>query len=410
MLNRDIWKTLATRFSVFGLGSIGSILLTRSLGPEGRGFYVGMISIVLVGIQLGTLGLSSSNTYYLSSGKENGRELASNSLTLGLVVGFALGVVGWIAADRIHGLRDGVDIATLVAALATIPMGILLMLGQNFLLAKGQVGAFNRVELVRNLGWMALVVIFAVALNWGHRAAIWLNFLTFTGAALWVWISLEAFGLEPRLRWHYALFRRTFGYGLKAYAVTFFGFLVLRIDALLVQEWRGAVDAGQYGVAVQLGDLILTVSTTVAMITFPKAAERGAAAWPLLRGITLATGAALAACCVIAYALAPWGIRLLFGEAFAPAASAFRILLPGIWCLSIETLLVQYLNGLGMPIVILWCWLGAFAVNIIANAILIPRMGIDGAGWASTFAYALMALLVTGLVIRDRRSRAAEGA
>jgi O-antigen/teichoic acid export membrane protein len=237
-----------------------------------------------------------------------------------------------------------------------------------------------------------------------------LNFLAFAAATVWVWLRLEGICLAPRLRWHHALFRRTFGYGLKAYAVTFFGFLVLRVDALLVQDWRGAFEAGQYGVAVQLGDLMLTVSTTVAMITFPTAAERGAAAWPLIRRLTHATGAALAVACVIAYMLAPWGIQLLFGKPFVPAASAFRILLPGIWCLSIETLLVQYLNGLGMPIVILWCWLGALAVNIIANAFLIPTMGIDGAAWASTFAYAFMAFLVAALVVSDRRSRANKGA
>jgi O-antigen/teichoic acid export membrane protein len=408
MLKRQIWETLGTRFLVFGFGSIGSILLTRSLGPEGRGMYLGMINLVLLGSQIGTLGLASSNTYYLSSGREDGRALASNTLVLSVVVGTLLAAIGWFVADRFLGLRPAIDVPAMLAGLATIPLGILLLLGENLLLAKGAVAVFNRVELWRNLSWSALVVVFAVALGWGVRAVIWLNAFAFAVATIWVWLQLERLGLAPRLRWYGTVFRRTIGYGLKAYAVTFLAFLLMRVDALLVQYWRGAVDGGYYGVAVQLGDLILTISTTIAMVAFPKAAETGAAAWPMIRRLTLITGTAVAGICVAGYVLAPWGIRLLFGAPFLRAVSAFRILLPGIWMLSVGTLLVQYLNGLGMPIAILWTWLAVTAMNLGMNAYLIPHMGIDGAAWASTFAYSLAGIVVVMLVVRDRRSRRVE--
>jgi O-antigen/teichoic acid export membrane protein len=405
MLKRHIWETLGVRFLVLALGSVGSILLTRSLGPEGRGLYLAVVSLVLLGAQIGTLGLTSSNTYFLNSRREDGDQLASNTLVLGLAVGSSLAVAGWFAAIWLLDLRQGVGDSSLIAGLATIPLSILLLFGQNLLIAKGDVTAFNRLEFSRNLGWVALVLIFAVALEGGVRVVIWLNLLAFTSATLWVWVRIRQLGLAPRLRWYPAVFRRTIGFGLKAYAITLLGFLVLRVDALLVQHWSGSVEGGEYGVAVQLGDLILTIGTTISMLVFPNAAEAGAEAWPLVKRITVTTSVALVAICLVGYALAPLGVRILFGVAFLPAVAPFRILLPGIWMLSVETLLVQYLNGIGMPIAILWSWIVAFAVNIGLNALLIPAMGIEGAAWASTVAYGLAFTAVVALVARDRATR-----
>lgn len=400
MLTRDIWESLGTRVVIFAFGAIGSILLTRALGPEGRGYYLGVVNLIALGTQFGSLGLGSSNTYYLSGGREEGPALVGNTWIVALALGSLLALLGWAAALQVHGLRAGVGTLYLVAGLATIPLTILLLLGQNLLIAKGAIRASNGLDVVRNLGWVGLVLIFAVGLGWGHRAAILLNLIVFGLANLWLWGRLAALGLPPTLRWDGALFQRTVAYGLKAYTVTLLGFLVLRLDALLVQHWLGAAAAGQYGVAVQLGDLLLTIGSTVAMILFPKAAELGPAAWPLVRRVTLQTSLGVGVLCLAGYVLAPWGVRLLFGPAFAPAVGGFRLLLPGLWCLTVETLLVQYLNGIGLPRTVLLGWVGALGLNVGLNVLWIPRMGIQGAALASTVAYAFMMLVVMVLVAR----------
>ena len=409
MLTRDIWRTLATRISVFAVGAAGSIILTRSLGPEGRGYYLGAISIVLLGIQLGTLGLGSSNTYYLNSSKEDGRELTANTLVLGLGIGIVLAIVGWSRGATRRGSGRERGYAGDDRGARHDPVRHLVAARPEPAHREGRRLHVQPRRSISQPRLMALVLVRLPSACTGgtrRRDLALHDRVLGPGGMVVVWPPAgRPRSRTPARAGTAGVFRRTIGYGLKAYAVTFFGYLVLRVDALLVQNWRGAVDAGQYGVAVQLGDHLLTVSSTVAMITFPRAAESGADAWPMIRRTTLATGAALTGLAIIAYALAPWGIPLVFGEAFTPAVSSFRILLPGIWFLSIETLLVQYLNGLGMPIVILWGWVGALGVNVAVNTVVIPRMGIDGAAWASTLAYALMAFLVAGLVVRDRRAR-----
>ena len=404
MTGRDIWQSLGARFVVVALGTSSSILLTRALGPEGRGLYIGVMNVAMLAVQLGTLGLASSNTYYLSGRRESGQALATNTITISLVVGGVLAIAGWFIAGQVHALRESAGTVAVVVALACIPVNLLMLFGQNFQLATHDVRGFNRIEVARNLGALLLVIGLVWLGHGNHTTALYIS-LTTTGVAMvWLWRRLSTSGaMRLRLGWDGGVFRRTFGYGLKAYVITFLGYLVLRLDALLVQNWRGATAAGHYGVAVQVGDLLLTVSTTVGMIVFPKAAALGAEAWPLVRRITLITAAALGAACLAAYALAPFAIELVFGSAFRPAAEALRYLLPGIWFLSIEILLVQYLNGLGMPIAIIWAWIVALAMNVYLNWLWIPTRGIQGAALASTAAYALVAAFVLLLVVRARR-------
>ena len=406
MLNREIWESLATRFGIFALGAAASVLLTRALGPQGRGLYASVIALMSLGLQFGSLGLGSSNTYFLSGGREDGRALAANAFLVSLVLGSALGVAGWFAAGAVRGLRPGLGAWPILLGLATIPVAILILLGQNLLIAKGDLRAYNGIELVRNLAWIAAVVAMARTVGIGARSAIILNLAAFSAVAAWIWIRLAGMGLPPSLRWRGGTFRRTVGYGLKAYAVTLFAFLVLRLDLLLVQDLRGAAAGGTYSVAVQMADLLLTVASTVAMVLAPRTARLGAEAWPMVRRVTSLTALALALAVLAAYALAPRIVGLLFGVRFEGAVPAFRALLPGIWFLSVETLLVQYLNGLGMRPAILWGWAAALVLNLALNLLWIPRHGILGAALASTLAYAFMAWFVAALVLADRRGRA----
>ena len=90
---RQVSETYLTRLSVVALGFVNSILVTRILGPEGRGLFAVANTLSATGVQLGNLGLQSSNTYYVA--REPGKlpVLLGNSL----VVSAARGVVALVA-------------------------------------------------------------------------------------------------------------------------------------------------------------------------------------------------------------------------------------------------------------------------------------------------------------------------
>ena len=100
---------------------------------------------------------------------------------------------------------------------------------------------------------------------------------------------------------------------------------------------------------------------------------------------------------VAAFAAAPI-ISLAFGQDFLPAVPPFVWLMPGIYFLGIETVLVQLLNSEGFPPIIVLAWIVDAIANIALNFWAIPRYGLAGASITSSVCYFLMFLIVSAVV------------
>ena len=79
---RQVGETYATQVFVVALGFVNSVLVTRLLGPEGRGLFAAANTFSAVGIQLGNLGLHSWNTYHVSREPRSLPVLIGNSLAV----------------------------------------------------------------------------------------------------------------------------------------------------------------------------------------------------------------------------------------------------------------------------------------------------------------------------------------
>jgi O-antigen/teichoic acid export membrane protein len=128
-----------------------------------------------------------------------------------------------------------------------------------------------------------------------------------------------------------ALLRRAIGFGLRVQVATTFTFLLLRVDQLLVQRLLGFRELGLYSLAVILAELLWLVTDPFAASLLPHQVraeggdERrlGFATARLALAVGLVGG-------VAAWVLAPYAIRIAYGEAFVDAAWPFRLLLPGV--------------------------------------------------------------------------------
>ena len=71
------------------------------------------------------------------------------------------------------------------------------------------------------------------------------------------------------------------------------------------------------------------------------------------------------------------------------------VLLPGVYLVGLESVLVQHFNALGLPRIIPVYWVVTLVVNLALVFWLVPRLGAQGAALASTVSYALIFGLVT---------------
>jgi len=95
-------------------------------------------------------------------------------------------------------------------------------------------------------------------------------------------------------------------------------------------------------------------------------------------------------------------IPLLYGRAFLPAVPAFQCLLPGIFFLGIEVVLVQFINSMGFPMHVVYIWGFSTLLNIGMNLYAIGKYGIIGAAMVSSICYLIVFALITAMVQRIR--------
>src|SRR5260370_4559838 len=106
-----------------------------------------------------------------------------------------------------------------------------------------------------------------------HRGTVELLFgMTLSSVMLsflWALLRLRRISMEPP-ELSLAVFRRTISTGINAYMILFFGFLVLRIDLLMVKYMLGATEAGYYSISQVLAENTMMFPVVVGLLLFPK--------------------------------------------------------------------------------------------------------------------------------------------
>jgi len=86
---------------------------------------------------------------------------------------------------------------------------------------------------------------------------------------LWSLLRLRRVSAEPP-KLSLAVFRQSIGVGVRAYTIAFFGFLLLRIDLLMVKYILGATEAGYYSISQVLAENSMMFPVVVGLLLFPK--------------------------------------------------------------------------------------------------------------------------------------------
>jgi O-antigen/teichoic acid export membrane protein len=400
---RKVAATYSTQLLVVFFGIITSAIIARILGPAGRGEYSVVVAWGMIGMQFGNLGLHASNIYYVAKDRKLLAPLAGNSLAVSLLAAIVFALIS-CALLRLRPDIVPVRGPLLVLAWIWAAASLACLLVQNLLMGVHDVSGYNKTELWKRIFSIALIVA-VIVLHWitplsivvvSLMAIVW-------GLAYALWrLRKSSMGFPaPSLD----LFRRTLGFGANAYLVAFFAFLVLRADLLMVNHYLGAQQAGYYSIASTLADYLLLLPAAIAAILFPKLSgiqsPQDSLRWA--RKSTLGAAAILLPTVAVSALAVRLVVRILFGTAYLPAVGAFLFLTPGIFFLGVETVLVQYLNSIGIPVSVVVAWVITCGVNIAVNVWAIPRFGISGASAVSSVCYALIFVFVLMIAIHQIR-------
>src|SRR5467141_5335040 len=403
-LRRNVFESYGTRLLVVAVTFATAVVIARELGPTGRGLYAVAVAMGAIGVQFGNLGLQLSNTYHVAKDRALLPALIGNTLAvvLGAWVVTLLGGIGfvfWPELSPVHG-------TLLMLALASVPVGLAYLLTQGLLLGVNEVRAYNQIECGSKLLVLALICVPVLV----HRGTVELFFgITLLSAIVsffWALLCLRRVSMEPP-KLSFAVFRQSISLGMRAYVIAFFGFLLLRIDLLMVKYMLGATEAGYYSISQVLAENTMMFPVVVGLLLFPKlsATKEKEEKVRLANKAVLVTAALMLPVVVIAALAAGPIISIAFGRDFLPAVAPFAWLMPGTYFLGIETVMVQLLNSEGFPPIIVAAWIADTIVNVAVNFWAIPRYGIIGASAVSSVCYFLIFLIVSGVVWKRNYAR-----
>jgi O-antigen/teichoic acid export membrane protein len=392
--------TYGTNLAVAVLSLINVLIVSRTLGPSGRGNVAFLTAIAMVTSNLASGGVEEANANFAASEPEHRRGLATNSLLFAMLFGaLAAGVV--IGLTELFPAVGGPSSTGLrLLTLAWLPL-LIANLYLRWLVRAAY--AFG----VTNVAWLVAPVI-NVTVN-GLLAV--LGALT-VGTAVVTWLAGQALGTLI-LGWYVArrqagfgrpdirLMRRTLTFGLKTHAGRVMLLGNYRLDQWLLGAISGAGPLGLYSVAVAWAEALLYLPTALKFVLRPdlvragrrEAARQTAASFRAALLATVVLG-------IVMVAAAPFLCVTLYGARFHGSIIDLRLLVPGAVGTLALTVFGNALVAQGRPLLSSLALAAGFACTIILDLVLIPRYTGVGAAIASTIAYTAAGAVMAVVFLR----------
>lgn len=411
----DWWQPRSLlRVGLYGAGAVGPtamgfVLLpvyARTLSVAGFGSLT-LISAAYSLFSAATLlGLNSALVReYYEHADEAGRRRMIGAITT-LVALVSLGAAGLLLAAMylVPGLSSfvfgspGRDI--IVLALAYFVVQNLFALQQAAARASGNAARFASLAAIQSGLLVLLVVLLLVVRHLGIRGFL----LASLGAALGgTTAGLLVRRDRPRLPDDWQRFLGpALAYGLPLVAVNVSGWGLGLVDRYLVNSYLGLEATGLYGVAARLGGvtnllIVLPLGALLPPMVFQRHTNEGLGpAARLVSRFHRGTLVLVVLAATLLTLLAAPLIRLVTGAQYLAAAPALRWIAWG----AAAHASVQVLGNLHAMLrrtgVIALLTVAAAAIKISATLLLLPRMGLEGAGLASFISFGLLAAGVAG--------------
>ncbi|MGA2513483.1 MAG: polysaccharide biosynthesis C-terminal domain-containing protein [Candidatus Limnocylindrales bacterium] len=389
---RRVGSVLATQVTLFVIAFATSILLSRLLGPDGKGAYVAVVTLPGMLAAVGMFGLPGAANYFAGCGASLKSLIRAAYLFTAVLSVVLVGVV-WFSLPVLESsiLRAAPENLVKVVLL-TVPFGILASFGGSILYGRQAVRVYNLIQIVLAAVSLAAVVVLVGALRFGVNGAVAGSVLVGVLMAAAVMIAATRLGGASPGGTPASLGELA-SYGARLYPSSLTGFFHYRADTYIIQALmlNASAALGLYSMAVTMDELVFYIPDSVTTIFLPRVAGSTAEESNRLVGrvgrLTTLLTVAVALCLIPAAFV---GIHLILPK-FVDCLTAFVVLLPGVVSLSVAKVMTSYVNGRGHPGLVAIGTVTSLVLNVILNVIFIPRFGIVGASLSSLISYTFQA-------------------
>lgn len=385
------------------------MVLSRMLGPGGRGEISAAILWPTALVYLSSFGLISATVFYAS---QRNAPLAS-IVKAGILMGLAFSVLAIATAypllpTLLHIQRPEVVSNSRLFLLAT-PIGLLTQIALSTLQGQLRFGTVNLLRLINPLGYLVGVwlLIIAGALTAGHvvQLQLALAFIVFAAAMF----QLRELSSSPIPTEEKGIAKSLWSYGYRSQIGVIAAMANQSLDQALMAALLPPELLGIYVVAISSAAIAQTVSLAIRMVLVPALASIesiDARRSRLLGAFRQYWALSLLAFPLAALAL-PIAIPLVFGARFSDAIIPAEVLLAGYFFSSSRDVLSGGSDALGDPILASHAQFAGLATTILLLAVLLVPYGVLGAAISTAGASLVQFItMVVGLRRRHKLSTA----
>lgn len=397
-LSRNIGATFVRQIAAAVLGLVSMAIVARVWGPEGNGTLAVALLLPTMLTTFLNLGVGPANVYYLGSAQMTVRQILSANLRIFLLLGtLGLGIGAATLAWKGQAFFPGVSPLVLWFALAAFPIGLLNSYLISVFQGLQQFRPYNILAIFQSVAFLVLIIGLTLAGNReigllvGAQVISQLLVLAFT--IRWL---MPLLGPKDSAEFSESFVRKTLGYGWKAHLGNILAFVNYKADVFLVNLFLGPAAVGVYIIAIALAERLWILSQAVSTVLLPRLSQLSSdeakrkLLTPLITRWVLTI--TLVGTLVLAV-LADLFIALVFGKEYSGALLPLWMLLPGILLLAPARVLANDIAARGCPELNTYIVLVSVIVNIAANLMLIPILGLVGAAAATTISYTVIFIL-----------------
>lgn len=387
---KDIIKVSGSNTSVAIIKVIIGIVLTRLLGPEGRGVYAAIIVVPMIVLSFAELGIRRSTIYHIGKKEFSDQEVVSSllfTILFSVIIGIVVCVFFFASIDN-----PAFTIPLIIIAILRIPVRLVRQYASGFFKGKEEFDLSIIIQWLYIITYFFLIVIFLWVLNWGVMGALLAMVLSNIISSVYAVYKLNR---EVPIEFKYkpVVLKSLLKFGLVYSIAVFIMVLNVKVDIIILGSLSTMEQVGFYSLATSivtnwqvpfsLGGLIISKSAN--------SEDHEELNHKIARLIRISVIISFVLYLVL-YFIAPFLIQLLYGKEFMSSVQMVRILIPGILMLIVVRLMGNRLAGEGRPYIFMFISVPSLILNVGLNYLWIPQYGGIGAAMATLVSYSFLAV------------------
>lgn len=375
------------------------VMIARILGPEGQGQYSLLTSLVRTSFYFTALGAPVGLLFaFGKQGAERDRVVKSFLYFMSVLALFAIILCFSFFFITENTVFQGISIYSIFI----IFLGIFIWYGNSFtsnilnglenFKASSIAGILQSLILVLGVG--TLFILDDVRVN--HY--LWVFNLSLLTTLFYNIFSLYKSEFKVRLFrsvFDFSIIKNNFSYSFKTYLGTVSQFLIYRVDMYIIAYFLPVKSLGLYVIAVNIVERLWMVAEALSKVLFSRLVnlhdekEKNKVS---IFSFKLAFYVSFIGSLLL-WLVGPYFINLFFGEVYQESIQYFNILLPGVVCQSAGIIMKSVLEARAYPGTNARSSIVCLLLNLFLNFLLIPKYGVAGAAYATTFSYGSYFLL-----------------